>query len=90
MTDGRVFLAIWTVICVGVFLNGLRFARMKSNPWAGKRLFWMRIPAGDWPIERVRLRGVVAMIVAPLVLIFGAAACFGLFGPLRGIQTIKF
>ena len=90
MTDGRIFLAIWTAISVGVFLNGLRFARMTSNPWTGKSLFGRRIPAGDWPLERVRLRGIWFMVAAPLFLIFGAALCFGLFGPVAGIQTIKF
>jgi len=88
MTDGRVFLAIWLVICVGVFLNGLRFARMNRNPWAGKRLWGQPIPAGDWPVQRVRLGGLLLMVVAPLILTFGIAACFGLFGPLQGIQVI--
>lgn len=38
MANGMTMWVIGTLICVGVFLNGICFARMTKNPWAGKSL----------------------------------------------------
>ena len=90
MTDGRLFLAIAGLICLGVFLNGIRFARMTRNPWAGKKLFGMDVEGADLPVSRVRLFGFVQVIAAPLFVLFFAALCFGLLGPVEGINPIRF
>ena len=87
--SGWLFLGIATLISVGVFLNGLRFARMTVNPWAGKRLFGQSIEGAEMPVERVRLLGRLHIIAAPLFLILSAALSFGLLGHVNGIQTIE-
>ncbi|MGJ3648978.1 hypothetical protein ACLB0R_10955 [Sphingomonas sp. GlSt437] len=89
MTDGRLFLAIAAVICIGVFLNGLRFYRMNRNPWSGKSIMGIPVEGGDLSRARVRRLGLGQMIAAPLMLILFIALCFGLLGPVQGIQTIK-
>jgi hypothetical protein len=40
-------------------------------------------------LESARLFGVISMILAPLFLLFFVALCFGLFGPVEGIETIE-
>ena len=90
MTNGWLFLGIVTLICVGVFLNGVRFARKTENPWADKRLFGMPVSGSELPIEKVRRMGLLFMIAAPLFLLLFASLCFGLLGPVEGIETIKF
>ena len=62
------FLALVGLITVGLFLNGMRFARMTHNPWAGKKILGQPVQGHDLPVERVRLIGKVQMI--------GAAAFF--------------
>ena len=74
-------LALVALICVGVFLNGLRFARMTENPWVGKSIFGQPVQGGDLPIERVNLIGKVQMIFAPVFFVLFAAIISGLFGP---------
>jgi hypothetical protein len=66
VTDGRVFLAITALICLGVFLVGLRSSRTPGEARIGRFM----------------------MIFAPLFLLIVAAICFGLFGPVDGIETI--
>ena len=88
--NGWIFLGIVTLICVGAFLNGVRFVRTTENPWTGKQLFGMPVSGSDWPIEKVRRMGLLFMIAAPLFLLLTAALCFGLLGPIEGIQTIQF
>ena len=90
MTNGWTFLAIGTLISIGVFLNGWRFARMTENPWAGKTMLGQPVSGHDWPIGKLRLFGKVSMIAAPLFLVVWAALCFGWLGPVDGIQTIDF
>ena len=89
MTDGRIFLGITSLISVGVFLNGLRFARMTSNPWAGKKLLGLPVEGSELPIEQVNRIGKLQMIAAPLFLLFFGALSFGLLGPVAGIATIE-
>jgi hypothetical protein len=88
--SGWLFLAIATVICAGVFLNGVRFARMEANPWAGRRLFGLPVAGSRYSAERVRFTGKLNMILAPVIWLFIAAMCFGLLGPINGIHLIKF
>lgn len=87
--SGWIFLGIVTLICAGVFLNGVRFSRMTENPWTGKSLFGMPVSGSQLPIEKVRRMGLLFMIAAPLFLLLFAIACFGLLGPVQGIETIK-
>lgn len=86
--SGSAFLVITALICAGVFLNGLRFFRMTSNPWAGKLLLGRPVRGADMPVAQLRRMGLLFMLAAPLFLIFAIALCFGLFGPVDGIQTI--
>ena len=87
--NGWAFLGITTLICIGGFLNGLRFARMDRNPWVGQRLFGMSVGGSDWTIDQVRKMGWLFMVTAPAFLLLVAALCFGLLGPVEGIETIK-
>lgn len=89
MTDGWLFLAISTAICVGVFLNGLRFSRMTQNPWSAKTIAGLPVSGSEIPIARIRMIGVIQMIFASLFLFFMIALCFGLFGPVQGITIIQ-
>ncbi|WP_088184148.1 hypothetical protein [Sphingobium sp. Z007] len=89
MTDGRIFLAVVAVIALGVFVNGLRFARMTTNPFVGRKLFGMPIEGSELPLGRLNLIGKIQMIVAPLFFVFACALTFGFLGPVEGIETIK-
>ena len=89
MTSGWVFLALNALICAGVFLNGWRFSRMTQNPWGGKTLFGLPVEGHDLPIEKIRRFGIMQMVFAPLFLALVAALCFGLLGPVNGIETIR-
>jgi hypothetical protein len=77
------FLPVAALICVGVFLNGLRFARMTPNPWAGKSLLGQPIEGHDMPVERVRLIGKLQMIAAPVMLLFFVLLTTGVLGPVE-------
>ena len=78
MTSGWTMLGLGTLICAGGFANGVRFARL-GRP----------LPA-DNPAEiKRRMFGMLIMTAAPLFWLLWAAACFGLFGPVRNIQTIQ-
>ena len=88
MTDGRIFLGIATLICIGAFINGLRFSRMTENPWANRRFLGMPIQGSRLPPERVRLLGRLNMFLAVAFWVLVTAMCFGLLGPVEGIRTI--
>jgi hypothetical protein len=78
------FLAIVGLIGLGVFLNGLRFARMTHNPWAGKTMLGQPVQGHDLPVERVRLIGKVQMVFAPLFLLLVAYLVLtGKIGPME-------
>ena len=87
--NGWIFLGITAAICVAAFLNGLRFSRMTKNPWTGKSMLGMPVEGGQMPLERLRMFGRLQMLAAPLFLILAGALCFGLLGPVEGIETIK-
>ena len=82
--SGWTFLAIGFVICALDFLIGLRFSRMTDEQIAGGPGNRTRSPAAFRRIGRI------LMITAPLFLLLVAAFCFGLFGPVDGIETIRF
>jgi hypothetical protein len=88
MTDGRLFLGIVTLISIGVFLNGRRFARMTENPWAGRQIMGLPIKGSEPPVERVRFVGRINMIFAPIFWLLCVALCFGLLGSIKGISPI--
>ena len=88
--SGWLALGLSTLICGGLFLSGLRFARMDRNPWAGRRLLGMPIRGSHWSVGQVRLMGRFFMIFAPLFWALFAAMCFGLLGLVRGIDPISF
>jgi len=89
VTDGRIMLALVAVICIGVFLNGLRFSRMDRNPWAGKSVLGAQVRGSEMSVDKVNRIGRLQMLAAPVFFLLFAALCFGLFGPLDGIQTIS-
>lgn len=85
-----IFLALIGLICAGVFLNGVRFARMAHNPWAGKTMLGQPVQGHDLPVERVRLIGKVQMVVAPLfLLLMGYLVLSGKIGPLYGPEWLS-
>ena len=79
MTSGWTMLGLGTLVCAGGFANGLRFARL-GRP----------LPHGDVAEIKRRMIGMLIMAAAPLFWLLFAAICFGLFGPVRNIQTIQF
>jgi len=90
LTDGWVFLSVTVLIAVGVFLNGVRFSRMRKNPFVGRSLFGQPIQGTELSIHHIRWIGKIQMIFAPVFLLFAAAMTFGFFGPVEGITIIKF
>lgn len=86
--SGWLFLGIATVMCLGVFLNGMRFAYVTANPWAGKRLFGMPVEGSEMSVAQVRRLGRLQMLLAPAIWLLFVAFCFGLLGPVDGIETI--
>lgn len=90
MTDGRIFLGLATLVCLGATLNGLRFMRMKRNPWAGKALLGFKVGGADLSVSAVNRIGLVQLVGALLLWLFFAAMCFGFLGPVDNIQIIKF
>ena len=89
MESGLTTWIIGALISIGVFLNGLRFARMDKNPWADRTFFGMQIQGSDMPIKQVRMMGQIQMIFAPLFLVIWTLGHFGVFGPVDGIETIE-
>ena len=90
--SGALFLGITTLISLGAFLNGVRFARMSDERLANGR-FHIEMPAflarNRTAGDQVRLLGRLQIIFAPIFLLFSAALSFGLLGPVEGIQTIQ-
>jgi len=82
MVSGWIMLGLGTLICTGVFANGLRFARMRES-------FSRTLPEGGRGQLSRRLAGHMLMVAAPLFWLLWAAMCFGLLGPIRNIQTIQ-
>lgn len=80
MMSGWLFLAITTLICLGVFANGVRFSR-------GAERFATRLRQ---PAASVRRIGRIQMAAAPLFWLIVLAICLGLFGPVTNIQPIQF
>ena len=89
LTNGWVFLGITACISAGVFLNGLRFARMTQNPFVGRKLFGQSIEGAELSVKQLNRIGKMQMAGAPIFLLFIGAMSFGLFGPVEGIETIK-
>ena len=78
MTSGWLMLGLGTLICLGLFANGVRFARL-GQP----------LPEGNaFEIKR-RMMGMLFMTLAPLFWLLFAAVCFGLFGPVQNIRAIE-
>lgn len=89
MSDGWIFLALTALICLGAFLNGLRFSRMSEEKILDERTL-IEVPPflgrGRTKVEQARLFGRISMIVAPLFLLVAAAFCFGLLGPAGALE----
>ena len=90
MSSGWILFGVATFICLGVFLNGVRFARMTSNPFAGKRIGPFPVEGSEMSVSSIRLIGRLQMIAAPTFWLIFSALAFGLLGPVEGIQTITF
>lgn len=88
MTGGWLFLGISTLICVGAFLNGHRFANAKSNPFAGKSLSGLPLQGDDILVEKLRSFGRIFMVFSPLFWAFTFALCLGILGPVEGTRPI--
>ncbi len=77
-----------SLVCIGVFLNGLRFLRMATQPRAERRIMGLPAQSAHLPDDRLRAFGRLQMAVAPLAWLFLVALCLGLFGPIKGISPI--
>jgi hypothetical protein len=81
--SGWLFLGVVTLICVADFVIGLRFAR-SEDPAVGAPP-----AAGAGPSAEQRRRiGRIFMVFAPVFWLVVAAMCFGVFGPVPGIDPI--
>jgi hypothetical protein len=89
MASGTTMWIIGVLICVGVFLNGLRFSRMETSPFKSVGWFGKAIDDPTEMLKKVNLIGKIQMIFAPLFLIFWTLMLFGVLGPIEGIQTIE-
>ncbi len=89
IVSGALFLVVVTFVCIGSFVSGLRFVRMRSNPWVGRSIFSQPVSGGDWSPAQIRWFGLAQMIVAPVFWLFAAALSFGLL-PAEGISPIQF
>jgi hypothetical protein len=78
MTSGWLMLGLGTLVCLGLFANGMRFARL-GQP----------LPADNPGEIKRRMIGMIFMTLAPLFWLLFAAVCFGLFGPVQNIRTIE-
>lgn len=87
--SGWIFLGITTLISVGLFLNGLRLARATENPLAKRRIGGLAVRGGDMSLAQVHRMGLLLMVAAPVSWLVVASLCFGVFGPLKGLVTIK-
>lgn len=90
--SGALFLGIAALMSLGVFLNGRRFSRLTEEKLLDGRTQIEMLPGmarGRTRLEQARLVGRVQMIAAPLFLLLVAALCFGLLGPVDGIETIE-
>ncbi len=89
IVSGALFLVVVTFICIGSFVSGFRFVRMRSNPWAGRSILGQPVSGGDWSMARIRRFGLAQMILAPVFWLFAAALSFGQL-PAEGINPIQF
>ena len=90
MTDGWIFLTIVSFISLCVFFNGVRFSRMTRNPFEGRKIFGQPIQGTELSVKDINMIGRIQMVFAPLFLLIMMAMIFGLFGPVEGVETIKF
>jgi hypothetical protein len=89
MDDGLTMWAIGCAISVGVFLNGVRFARMDKVPF--KTINWFGRTVAD-PSEikaKTNFIGRMFMIVAPLFAILWTLLAFGVLGPVDGMPALN-
>ena len=82
MSDETLFYGLAGLVCVGLFLSGLRFARMTHNPWAGKSILGMQVEGSELPVSKVQTIGKVQMAGAMLFAVFLIAAASGWLGPI--------
>jgi len=87
--SGTLLLTVVTFICIGSFLNGLRFMRMRTNPWADRIVFGQPVSGGDWSMVQIKRFGLAQMVAAPIFWLFAAALSFGML-PAEGIHPIRF
>ena len=70
--DAAIFIGVSAVISLGVFLNGWRFARLTSNPFAGMKLFGRPIEGSELSVEQLNRMGRLHMMAAPAILLLFA------------------
>jgi hypothetical protein len=81
MTNGWTLWAIGTLICIGLFANGVRFARYPASN--------VELMPGRRTAPSPRVIGRIFLAAAPLFWLLWTAVCFGLLGPVQNIQTIQ-
>ena len=77
-------LILGNLICLGVFLNGLRFSRLDRVPFKSVEWFGRDITDPSDMLKKVQLIGRVQMFVAPFFAIFWTLAALGVFGHVAG------
>ena len=89
MDEGLTMWLIGCLISLGLFLNGVRFARMEKVPF--KTISWFGRTVDD-PAEiraKTNLIGRLFMIVAPLFALLWTLMAFGALGPVNGMPPIN-
>lgn len=90
MHDGLTIWAIGCLISLGLFLNGVRFARMDKPPFRSIGWFGRTVVDPSESKAKTNLIGRLFMIVAPIFAMLWTLLAFGALGPVDGMPPIKF
>lgn len=81
-------LILGNLICLGVFLNGLRFSRMDRVPFKSVGWFGREVTDPSDMLKKMRLIGRVQMFAAPVFAILWTSMALGVFGPVAGFERL--
>ena len=86
--DGRILLVSSSLICLAAFFIGRRFSRMDDKAAQRVTVEMSFGSTGDHARD-VRRVGWLMMVASPVLFLFFVALCFGVLGPVDGINTIN-
>jgi hypothetical protein len=59
-----------TLIAIGLFFNGRRFARVEENPLSGRTLLGLPVRGSELSVVQMRRLGRIQMYAAPMFWVF--------------------